>query len=132
MSSLRHDDASVKHDYLDGPYLDLWQPVERPSFKDYFAFWADRSIEVSAGDCLLRHFRGACRDRDRVCVGADVSMIPCTLHGPSAWCYVQRDGSHVDSERCVCGRRTSVNCPVDAHRFEAQERQARAWAEVER
>lgn len=46
-------------------------------------------------------------------------MIPCTQHGPSNWCYEQRDGSHIDSERCRCFRTPSRDCPVDSHRESA-------------
>lgn len=41
-------------------------------------------------------------------------MIPCNEQGPSAWCYMLRDGSHVDSEQCRCFQRKSPNRP--AHR----------------
>ena len=43
-------------------------------------------------------------------------MVPCGQHGPSAWCYVMPDGSHVDSENCRCFRRTSRDCPAHGRR----------------
>ena len=39
-------------------------------------------------------------------------MIPCSKHGPSAWCYLLKSGGHVDSERCTCYRSTSPTCPA--------------------
>ena len=46
-------------------------------------------------------------------------MIPCTDHGPSAWCYIQDDQSHVDSEHCHCLWTGRADCAVDAHRGQA-------------
>ena len=46
-------------------------------------------------------------------------MIPCAEHGRSAWCYIQDDHSHMDSERCHCLRTGRADCPVDAHRSQA-------------
>lgn len=46
-------------------------------------------------------------------------VIPCTEHGTSAWCYVQEDGSHIDSDQCRCYLLPSAYCPVDAHRTSA-------------
>lgn len=43
-------------------------------------------------------------------------VIFCLQHGTSDWCYVQRDGSHIDSDRCRCFLMLSAFCPVDAHR----------------
>jgi hypothetical protein len=52
-----------------------------------------------------------------------IGMIPCTEHGESAWCYVQKDGSHIDSEACRCFMQPSSLCPVDAHRDEAAQKE---------
>lgn len=43
-------------------------------------------------------------------------IIPCAKHGPSDWCYVQHDGSHIDSHQCRCFLIPSEYCPVDVHR----------------
>lgn len=54
-------------------------------------------------------------------------VVSCAEHGPSAWCYVQDDGSHVDSDRCRCFLIHDPSCPVDAHR-EATVRATRLMA----
>jgi hypothetical protein len=46
-------------------------------------------------------------------------LVPCHKHGPSLWCYVQSDGSHLDLEACLCLSYPSRSCPVDAHRAAA-------------
>ena len=44
-------------------------------------------------------------------------LITCHLHGPSLYCYVQRDGSHLDESACECqGSIYKPHCPVDLHR----------------
>lgn len=45
-------------------------------------------------------------------------LIPCTEHGESSWCYIQDDGSHIDSEECRCFVHHSADCPVDEHRHQ--------------
>lgn len=50
-------------------------------------------------------------------------MTPCKNHGPSAWCYVNPDGSHVDSESCRCFATKSMDCPVKEHSSEAKQRE---------
>ncbi|HET7034141.1 MAG TPA: hypothetical protein VFI42_00515 [Thermomicrobiaceae bacterium] len=47
-------------------------------------------------------------------------LVPCHKHGPSFWCYVQQDGSHLDLEACQCLSYPSHACPVDAHRARAR------------
>lgn len=47
-------------------------------------------------------------------------MVYCTEHGPSSWCYIQADGSHMDIKRCRCQWVPAPDCPVDAHRQEAK------------
>ncbi len=54
-----------------------------------------------------------------------VKLVPCTKHGTTAWCYENKDGSHVDSEQCICYRFPSERCPVEAHRLEAQRKKER-------
>ncbi|MBX5444534.1 hypothetical protein [Sphaerobacter sp.] len=46
-------------------------------------------------------------------------VVPCAEHGTSAWCYIQEDGSHIDSDQCCCNLMPSAYCPVDAHRATA-------------
>ena len=47
-------------------------------------------------------------------------MIPCNKHGQSNWCYIQDDGSHIDSERCDCFNEPSEDCPIDEHKHQAE------------
>ena len=49
-------------------------------------------------------------------------LVPCHKHGPSLWCYLQHDGSHLDIEACQCLSYPSHACPVDAHRAAAASR----------
>ncbi len=48
---------------------------------------------------------------------ADV-LVLCEKHGPSLYCYRQRDGSHVDLSACLCKGAGfhALDCPVDWHR----------------
>ena len=43
-------------------------------------------------------------------------MVPCDEHGETAWCYIQDDQSHIDSECCPCLRTYRSDCPVDEYR----------------
>ncbi len=51
-------------------------------------------------------------------------IIYCSEHGKSAFCYVNSDGTHIDSELCCCYGTSSVNCPVEGHSQSAKRRQA--------
>lgn len=47
-------------------------------------------------------------------------MVPCNDHGDSAWCFLQDDWGHMDSEKCACTVHPVSWCQVDAHRHEAE------------
>jgi hypothetical protein len=51
--------------------------------------------------------------------GSAPQVVPCSNHGTSAWCYVQFDGSHMDSDRCRCLLQPRADCPIDVHQAAA-------------
>ncbi len=48
------------------------------------------------------------------------SMVPCSEHSTSGWCYLQDDWSHIDIEGCACTVHPVSWCNVDAHRHAAE------------
>lgn len=54
--------------------------------------------------------------REDVAVWTPAGVMSCSRHGTSAWCYIQHDGSHIDSDRCRCLLKPNPFCPVDSHR----------------
>lgn len=57
-------------------------------------------------------------------------VISCAEHGTSAWCYIQDDGSHIDSDQCRCCLMPSEHCPVDVHRASVLALQRNGVAEL--
>ena len=49
-------------------------------------------------------------------------VVRCTRHGESPFCWVQRDGAHVNDSHCLCLTKTLADCPVDVHRRDAGHR----------
>lgn len=50
-------------------------------------------------------------------------LLACDDDGPSVYCYVQRDGGHIQQSACTCSdkvARYSLTCPVDFHREAAE------------
>lgn len=50
------------------------------------------------------------------------SLVSCSEHGNSSWCYVDTNGSHVDFEQCLCLWEPYRECPVEAHARAAEEK----------
>lgn len=42
------------------------------------------------------------------------------MNNQSAWVYVLKDGSQIDSEQCTCFRHKSKSCPVHGKDMNAQ------------
>src|SRR5262249_38091870 len=102
-------------------------PFFLPSIADFWAACAS-SVRLTDGRALVQWYWFDLASGARLRRHQSM-LINCQHHGPSYYCYIQKDDCHLDASHCTCGARYSPECPVDVHReASASEKPTRFWA----